>query len=140
MGKILGMAEHSAKRQDVAGNGSRKGDVALITALAAGHSIKEAAKIAGVGERTAHRRLDDPAFKERVNEMRGEFLSEAVGRLSDATTEAAKTLRSLLDSKSDSVRLSAARTILEFAPKLRETVEMERRIAVLEATLSIKGK
>jgi hypothetical protein len=48
-------------------------------------------------------------------------------------------LRTLLDSKSDTVRLSAARTILEIAPKLHETVEMERRIAVLEATLSVKG-
>jgi transposase len=138
MGRILGMAEHSAKRQEVAGNGNRKGDAALITALAAGHSIKEAAKIAGVGERTAHRRLDDPAFKERVSEMRTEFLSEAVGRLSDATTEAAKTLRSLLESKSDSVRLSAARSILEFAPKLRETVELERRLAALEAEMENK--
>jgi hypothetical protein len=98
MGRILGMAEHNAQRQEVAGNGSRKGDIALITALAAGHSIKDAAKIAGIGERTAHRRLDEPVFKERVNDMRAEFLSEAVGRLSDATTEAAKTLRSLLDS------------------------------------------
>jgi HEAT repeat protein len=70
--------------------------------------------------------------------MRAEFLSEAVGRLSDATTEAAKTLRNLLESKSDSVRLSAARSILEFAPKLRETVELERRLAALEAEMENK--
>jgi hypothetical protein len=140
MGKILGLAQHTTKRHDLAVNDNRKGDIALLTALAAGYSIKDAARIARVGERTAHRRLDDPAFKERVAEMQAQFLSEAVGRLSNATTEAAKTLRNLLDSQSDSVRLSAARAILEFATKLRESVELERRMAVLEAELSVKGK
>jgi molybdenum-dependent DNA-binding transcriptional regulator ModE len=132
MGKVYGLADHEGGRQELAGNDNQKGDLALLTALAAGSSIKDAAKVAGISERTAHRRLEDLEFQERIAELRTQLLSKAVGRLTDATTEAADTMRSLLQSKSDSVRLSAARAILELAPKLREAVELERRIAQLE--------
>jgi hypothetical protein len=39
----------------------------------------------------------------------------------------------LLRAKSRSVRLGAARAILELGTKLRESVELEQRIAALEA-------
>jgi hypothetical protein len=48
-------------------------------------------------------------------------------------TEAADTLRALLRAKSRSVRLGAARAILELGTRLRESVELEQRIAALEA-------
>ena len=132
MGTLHDLPEHEASRQEVAGNDSRKGDTILMTALASGASIKDGAKLAGIGERTAHRRLSNTQFQEKIAELRIQLLSEAVGRLTAATTQAAETMRSLLQSKSDNVRLSAARAILEFAPKLRETVELERRLALLE--------
>jgi hypothetical protein len=47
-------------------------------------------------------------------------LAQAVGILSAAGTQAAQTLRTLLTSQADQIRLSAARTILETAAKLRE--------------------
>jgi hypothetical protein len=123
----------SSPRQNPAENHNRKGELALLTALASGASVKEAARLTGIGERTAHRRLEDPIFQERISDMRSEFLSAAVGRLSETAMEAANTLRDLLNSQSDSVRLSAARAILEFAPKLRESVELERRMTEIEA-------
>jgi transposase len=133
LGTVHEIKENDAGRQEVAGNDSRKGDLVLMTALASGASIKDAAKMAGIGERTAHRRLSEPEFQQRIAELRMQLLSEAVGRLTDATTEAAETMRSLLQSKSGSVRLSAARAIMEYAPKLREAVELERRMAQIEA-------
>ncbi|MDQ3820178.1 MAG: hypothetical protein M3362_21210, partial [Acidobacteriota bacterium] len=79
MGTVHGLAERDADGQDLAGNDSRKGDLVLMTALAGGASIKDAAKIAGVGERTAHRRLNEPEFQEKIAELRTQLLSEAVG-------------------------------------------------------------
>ena len=79
-------------RQEVAENGSPTGDDALAAAVAAGTSIKDAARAAGVSERTAYRRQHDPDFRRRVAEIRSRFLSDAVGRLAAASTEAVSTL------------------------------------------------
>jgi hypothetical protein len=46
----------------MARNGTLKAEDALFLALATGQNVREAAKTAGIGERTAHRRCDDPAF------------------------------------------------------------------------------
>jgi hypothetical protein len=54
--------------------------------------------------------------------------------------EAAATVRGLLTAESESVRLAAARTILEFGPKLREAVEVEDRLAAVEAQLGAGGE
>lgn len=73
-----------------------------------------------------------PALTGRVTELRAEMTSRALGRLVDGMAFAADTLRKLLTAKSEMVRLSAARTVLELATRLRETVELEERLAVLE--------
>jgi hypothetical protein len=118
--------------QGAAGNNDPFGDDGFALAIASGTSIKEAARSAGISESTAYRRLKDPAFRRRVSEIRTSFLNEAVGRLSEAANEAVSTLKALLTSGSDSVRLSASRAILELGPKLREQAELEERITALE--------
>jgi hypothetical protein len=115
-----------------------RADALLLTALAAGATIRGAARRAGVSERTAHRRLADPAFRQRVTEARAEMVERALGQLADGSSEAVGTLRKLLKAKADFVKLSAARTILEMGNKLRESVELQQRIAALEERL--KGK
>ena len=110
----------------------RKGDSTLIAALAGGATLRDAAAVAGVSESTVHRRLDDPDFRCRVTDARGEMLSRAVGQLADASTEAVATLRALLNAEAETVRLNSAKAILELGAKLREA-ELERRIAALEA-------
>jgi hypothetical protein len=118
--------------QELAENGGPLGDDAFALAVASGTSLREAARSAGISESTAYRRLKDPAFCRRVSEIRTSFLNEAVGRLSEAANEAVSTLKALLASRTDSVRLGAARTILELGPKLREQAELEERITALE--------
>jgi hypothetical protein len=116
----------------MAGNGNRKGDAALLTALAAGESVTDAAKRAGISERTAHRRLTEPDFRGRVTEARAAMVARALGKLADASCEAVDTLRGLLHAEAESVKLGASRAILELGNKLREAVEHEERIARLE--------
>ncbi len=107
-------------------------DDGLVLALARGLSIRQAAEEAGFGKRTAHRRLDDPEFRRRISAVRGELMELAGGRLSDAATKAVDVLRELLDSDADTIRLTAARTILQQTVALRTAAELEHRITRLE--------
>ena len=76
--------------------------------------------------------LRDPEIKAQVEELRHEALGAASGKLAGATTEAAEALVGLLSSKSEMVRLSAAKAILESAVRMRELVELESRLEALE--------
>ena len=109
-------------------------DEALLLALACGASVENAARIAGMSARTAQRRLAEPAFRKRLQDLRTDMAQRTGGMLTAAGMEAVKTLISLQDgSIAAPVRLGAARTVLEFGIKLRENNELAERIAALEA-------
>ena len=123
----------------MAHRGRRNADEALALAVAAGQTLRNAAVAVGVSERTAARRWADPAFRCRVSQLRGEMVQRSLGRLADGVTEAADVLRQLLAAESEAVRLGAARSLLELGVKLREPVELEERLAALEARISEGG-
>lgn len=121
------------------GNDShRRGAAPFVAALAAGASVVAAAKVAGISEATAHRRLREPETRKLVDDARAEILSRAVAKLTTSSTEAADTLRRLLYSESDFVRLAAGRCILELGARLREHQDLAARTTALEARL-MKG-
>ena len=93
----------------------RKGDALLIPALASGETVQGAAKIAGIGERTATRRLTDPAFRAEVQRIQHEMVDKVAGLLSDGANEAAKKLKELLSAQSENVQLGAARALVDFS-------------------------
>ncbi len=107
---------------------------AAAFALAAGATLDEAAQKSGAGLTTIKTwGTTIPAFSRRVSELRGEMTARALGRLVDSMASAAETLGFLSrKGKSEMVRLSAARAVIELGVKLRETVELEQRIAALE--------
>ena len=115
----------------MAHRGRRNADEALALAVASGQTLRDAAQAAGIGERTASRRWADPAFRRRVSELRGDMVQRSLGRMADGMTEAADVLRQLLAAESESVRLGAARSLLELGVKLRESVELEEEIGEL---------
>jgi hypothetical protein len=112
----------------------------LITSLAGGASVREAAVVAGVSERTAHRRWSDPNFRQQVNAAWSEIVRQAVGKFGDASTQAAAVLRELLNADSDTVRLSAARSILDHTVRLSEFASIEQRLNNLEAIMQTSDK
>jgi hypothetical protein len=123
----------SAPDGPVSGDLSPKQEAAAL-ALAAGHPLRVAAKQSGAGARTIKTwTATVPAFGRRVAELRAEMTARAVGRLADGMSFAADTLRKLLTAKSETVRLGAARAVLEIGNKLRESIELEERITALEA-------
>jgi predicted trehalose synthase len=121
----------------LAKNGRRRADEALLVTLACGATVESAASKLGMGVRTIHRRLADPTFKKRLQDIRSDMVQRATGMLTASAMEAVKTLLDLQKASTPAaVRLGAARTILEIGIKLRETAELEERIAALEAQLA----
>ncbi len=59
----------------------RPGDFQLQIALARGATIRDAARAAGIGERTAHRRLTDPDFLTEVDQLREQLRSRVVDQV-----------------------------------------------------------
>jgi hypothetical protein len=105
----------------------------LALLLAEGKTVKDAATLGEIGERTAFTWLADRCFQAFVSELRGRMLDAALGRLADAATRAVDTLVALLDEETANVRLRAALGILDSMGRLREHVEFEQRLLVLEA-------
>src|SRR5687768_12465262 len=103
-------------RQPTATSWSAKQERVAVL-IAAGRTVKDAVGECGVGERTAHTWLDDPAYRAYVAELRGRLLNQAVGKLADAATKAAEELANLLGDPKPAIRLRAAVAILDAAVK-----------------------
>jgi hypothetical protein len=119
----------------VAHAGRRNANEALALAVATGQTLREASVAVGVSERTVARRWRDPTSRRSVSALRAEMVQRSLGRMADGMTEAANVLRQLLLAQSENVRLGAARSLLELGVKLRESVELEQRLAELEQRL-----
>ncbi len=124
----------------MAHRGRRNADEALALALATGQTLRAAADLAGIGERTASRRWADRAFRGRVSELQWEMVRRSLGRMADGMTEAADVLRQLLAAESENVRLGAARTLLDLGLQMREVVDLEQRLAELEEQFGAAGR
>jgi transposase-like protein len=114
----------------MAANGNKRERAAL--ALASGLSVRRAARECSVGARTIHRWLEKEPFRHRIQELRTEMFTCAVGRLSRVSGKAAGKLKGLLDSEDERIRLAAAKTILETGMKAREMVDLLDRVDTLE--------
>lgn len=91
----------------------RQSDNLLAFHLAAGATLKEAAVSAGISESTARRRWANPAFRQRVVELRQEWIEACQYRLIATMAEAIDTLRELLHNSVPAVWLKAASVLLE---------------------------
>ena len=110
-----------------------KTDDILVTTLACGGTVENAAQRAEISERSVYRRLEHPEFKQLLKDFRGELLKRTAGVLSAASIEAVKTLHSLMDRNcSPGTRLGAARSVLELSLRLRDVVDVEERLSELE--------
>lgn len=89
----------------MAAGGRKSDDTKLLIALAEGNPVSATAEQAGVSERTAYRRLEDPSFRGRLHSMRSKMMATAVDKLTSTMQGAADTLANLLHSESDSIGL-----------------------------------
>jgi hypothetical protein len=120
----------------------RKGaDQVLLQSVACGATVENAARKAGMSERTAYRRLDDPAFVEQLDQLRTNMVQRTSGMLTGAGMGSVKTLVDLQNdvAVTPAFRRRSARDLLELGLKFRENTAWEQRLAALEARLANPG-
>ncbi|MEU9758892.1 hypothetical protein [Streptomyces sp. NPDC047985] len=106
---------------------------AAVVALARGNTAEQAAREAGVSGRTIRRWMEEAEFGREVTATRTELLQLAVGQLAAASTKAVATLVDALDNEKGQARVQAARVLLDAVLALRESLDLEQRLAALEA-------
>ena len=74
---------------------SKQVETILVTALANGATVAQAAVQAGVSERTVYRHLQNPAFKVLIQALQDESLRQATAMLSTASAAAVRALIAL---------------------------------------------
>ncbi len=112
---------------------SKQGRLALL--IACGDSNEIAAKKCGIGSATAWRWRRSAAFRELVHELRAALITETTGKLAQTATQAAAVLNQLLSDSNSSIKLGAARTVLERAAEFIKIADFEERLNRIEADL-----
>ncbi len=110
-----------------------------IAALLTEPTIREAAKTAGVGEKTLGRWLQDEDFCQSYREAKRQVVQQAVTRLQQISGEAVEALRGVMtdDTKPPSSRVAAARIVLDMALKSVELEDLEARVEALEKKINL---
>ena len=108
---------------------------AVAVLMASGATAAAAAKRAGVGERTVKTWMAGQALPARIDQLRGELTSQALGVLIRGMTGAAGVLVEIAtdDGQPAQVRVRAASEILNRAMQLRDVAELARRLDALES-------
>lgn len=110
-----------------------RADARLALGLAGGLTWRQAATEAGLSERSAYRRGDDPEFRSRVDKLAADGWRQAAARLEELVGDAAARLGSLLSDPDPRVALTSAKAILDVGGRVREQAELVERIEALEA-------
>jgi hypothetical protein len=108
-----------------------------IAALLSERTIGEAAKRAGVGERTLYTWLADPAFRDALREAERGVLDDVTRRLTAGQRLALDTLEKLIQSaRHESTKLTACVQWLNLFVKYRDMQDIDQRLTALEAAIN----
>lgn len=111
-----------------------------LEAITAGATIEQAAAIADVTETTVYRWRSENAngFMDALQEANERILADTVTALTVASVQAVQILIEVASDEESpaSVRVSAAKAILDSTIKVRELYDIERRISELENRLA----
>ncbi len=111
------------RRCEVPGGSRHRADEVLASTLATGATVAGAATAAGVSQATVYRRLQEPSFLGLLGERRAAIAGTIRRRLAADAIQATQQLSHLARSaRSESVRLQAARAVVEFALNTRRSV------------------
>lgn len=128
------MAENGRKKEKILNPAKR--ELRLIWLLAAGNSVAEVAILTGISERTIYRRQQEPEFQAALIEAREVMADQAIGDLASSMGKATRTLKELLNSQNERVRLMAAERVILLYLKVRDFVEIEAKAEAIENALA----
>lgn len=119
---------------------TRRQEKALL-ALLTSPSVAEAARAAGIGERTLWRWFQQEPFARRYRELRRQSVAQAVARLQRSAGVAVETLEAVMTDKQApaAARVRAAVATLELAVRGAELEELSARVAALEDAVKRGG-
>jgi hypothetical protein len=130
------MSDASDSRRNNGAGRHRKGAVAAAAAaLAGGMTHTAAAKRAGVSDRTIRAWLKVPAFVARVERLRSQMVSVAVGKVSKQLALNIDRLSRIARSKDEKAAIAAMRALLEHWRTLRESGELSDQVRELLARI-----
>lgn len=105
-----------------------------LQALLVCRTRAEAAKAAGIGESTLREYMKDAEFMERYKQAFGGMVADATRQAQQTLSPALSTLREIMEDREEqaSARITAARSILEYAMKLCEHTDILDQLRELE--------
>lgn len=108
-----------------------------IRALMESRTNGEAAKTARISETTLYRWLNDPIFKNALQEAEAQAAGNTTRRLSTGTALALDVLIAILENTEagEALRLQAARVWLDNYHRARDDGDLDRRLTALEARM-----
>ena len=115
-------------------------DAAVIAALLSTPTLDAAAQQRGLSVPQLYTRRQDPDFIRKLREAQTDALEGTVRFLQQNTATAASTLVEICQNGQEQNRLTAARTLLDQAVRLSETVDFSRRLDALERNEGIGGR
>jgi hypothetical protein len=118
-----------AKRND-----NMLGRLALQVAI--GRTVAAAARDLEVDPKTAQHWARQPDFKNLVTRHRDSIINRTVGKLVRYSTKAIETMGKLLDSPNESVRLSAARCLMDKLIEVETHAAQSRQLSAMQEQLA----
>ena len=105
-----------------------------MAALLASDTQAEAASKCGISVRTMRGYLADPAFNAEYLRRKRQLVSDATRQIQASYQSAIRALKTIIESESstESGRISACRTLLEYGLKFTETNDILTRLEELE--------
>ena len=102
-------------------------------------TLGEAAKAAGVNERTLLRWRKDPVFVAELRRRRTQLTEHTLTRLQGVSTKAVGALVEALDGDVVTAKVAAARALLDFMFRGVEHLDLSERLEEVEAALGQQG-
>lgn len=114
-------------------------ETAFVDALAAGGSLHDGAKAAGISYRSAKRWHRKPEIASAIRARTAANMSQARATLASGAARAARELSKLAKSaRPDAARISACRSVISQAAELGVIEELSERLTELETKLGRK--
>src|SRR5215813_9455139 len=108
-----------------------------VNALLTCPRIEMAAQQCGISRTTLWRLTQQPEFQARLREARLQLSRDIVNSLQANALDTVNTLRAVMhnDEAPPSTRVSAAGKLIELSLRAKDQLDMEERVAALEATI-----
>lgn len=108
-----------------------------LVALLTQPTKEKAATAAGITSKTLRSYLDDSEFRAEYRKAFSELVEDATRKVQQTLDPAVAVLREVMenDSENGQVRVSAARSVLEYGLKMTEQTDILNRLQELEAAM-----